>query len=245
VRFDTEVDHVALSPVQTLFPGWAAAANQTKLHGTEAFAFARQALDTPDPAAKLDLAVRAYNSFDHAITASRRLPMGWLTGGDVGKYYLGYDAAKTAATLLIGSGVIPGARELMGKSEITAAREYFHRSVDGYASGGTSRYNRALSNDFLNASIEDATNGLFMLRGSDVAQPLLSSLAGTRAAIAARRQLDAGQIKQIDELFARAGSTLDAAVASAAANAKPADPMLLAQTDAAMAAAIGAPAPSK
>lgn len=204
-----------MNPVQVLFPKYAAAAMQVGNHGAQAYIHASHAVKAPAPAQKLDAVVRAGDSFDHSITASRRLPLGLVVGGTK-KYYAGYAAAKAATTLLVGSGLIPGARERVGRQEITAAREHFFDGVATYANEGRTRYGRALAKDWMGSSIEDAGDGLFMLRRPDLAKPLLQGLFATSATIDRKREIDKGQVSQIDSLFKQALGAYDQLIATAA-----------------------------
>lgn len=211
-----------MNPIQKAFPKYTAASAQVRAHGADAARYARQIRSAPTNPERLDAAVRSYNSFDHSITASQQLPLRRVWRG-ADSYYKGYQTAKLAAHLLIGSGAIPGARERVGRQELLAAREYFHSGVDGYRADD-SRHGRYRALDWTNASIEDATNGLLMLRNKDVARPLMSGLLQTRAAIVARGRISDETVRQVDDAFDRAGSELERLIAQAELQARTATP---------------------
>lgn len=199
---------------RTLFPAWSAAATLVREHGGDALQFALAAKKAPDPGTRLDAAIRAMTSFDHAIDSSRKLPVQWFIGG-AGAYYRGYAAAKQAVTLLIASGVVPGARLRVGRQSLAAAKDAFLAGVD-VARADRSRFGRHLASGWLEATAEDALAGAAMLRpGADVARALLSGIGVVRATVARRQPLDESLVRTVTELFDRAGSQLDHAIATA------------------------------
>ena len=66
---------MALHPIRFVFPKYTSAFDQTRAHGTAGVQHAKDAFKAPEKADKLDAAVRATNSFDHAMDSSERLPL--------------------------------------------------------------------------------------------------------------------------------------------------------------------------
>jgi hypothetical protein len=196
-----------MNPVKSVFPKYSAAVVQVKTHGADATQFAKEAYQAPDLGARLDGTLRAFNSFDHALTASKELPVDFLVPG-LGGYRAGYEAARAAAALLISTGAIPGARERVGRQELTAAREELFRGV-GNAAGDTSRFGRYRSLDFLDASISDAAEGLLMLRKPTLAGPLLDGLRDVRNDVSRKVSITPERLGQLNSLFDRAGAEYD------------------------------------
>lgn len=202
-----------INPVTKILPKYTAALSQAKTHGADGSGFARDAYNAPDDGMRLDAALRSYNSFDHALTASDDLPIELLVPG-LPKYRAGYEAAKTAAELLIASGAVPGARERVGRQEILAARELMHRGVDRWTAD-RSRYSAYRTLDDLDASLEDAGNGLLMLRQPVLAVPLMRGLKDVRAAVASNKTVAPERVQELDTLFGKVSAKFDALVAAA------------------------------
>lgn len=201
---------------KTLFPTWAAAGTLVKDHGIAAVGHARDAIRADTGAARLDHAVLAMTSFDHAIDNTRKLPVTWFVGG-IGRYYRGYEAAKQAVTLLVASGVVPAAKERVGRQSLIAAKGAFLSGVE-VAGADTSRFGRAYAGGWLEATAEDAVTGALMLpKGSQTGRALLASINQVRAAVDARRPLDPALVKTVSDLFDRAGSEIALQIARAGA----------------------------
>lgn len=198
---------------KTLFPGWIAAGTLVKDHGVAAVAHARDAIKSDTGVGRLDNAVLAMTSFDHAIDNTRKLPVTWFVGG-VGRYYRGYEAAKQAVTLLVASGIVPAAKEHVGRQSLVAAKDAFLAGVQ--ASADHSRFGRAYAGGWLEATAEDAVTGALMLpRGSETGRALLAGVNTVRAAVAQKRPLDEALVKTVSDLFDRAASEIDLAIARA------------------------------
>jgi hypothetical protein len=198
---------------KTLFPGWIAAGTLVKDHGVDAVAHARDAIKSDTGVVRLDNAVLAMTSFDHAIDNTRKLPISWFVGG-IGTYYRGYEAAKQAVTLLVASGLVPAAKEHVGRQSLIAAKESFLAGVG--ASVDRSRFGRAYAGGWLEATAEDAVTGALMLpRGSETGRALLAGVNAVRAAVSQKRVVDDALVKTVSDLFDRAGSEIDLAIARA------------------------------
>jgi hypothetical protein len=204
-----------MHPIRFVFPGYASAFDQTRIHGTDGVNFVHKAVQAPDNGARLDAAVRALNGFDHAITTSSKLPLQKVIP-DLAVYRMGYKAAKTAVELLVRSGVIPGARERVGKQELLAAGAELHRGIDYYRTDD-SRYGRYRALNDVSAAIEDAKYGLSALRKPDIATPLLKGLSSVGSAISAKKPVSAELVSSIDKLLAQATGELDRQIAAAKA----------------------------
>lgn len=191
---------------KTLFPAWAASLTLVKDHGNSAYGHAADAVRADTGALRLDHAVRAMTSFDHAIDNTRKLPVQWFVRR-APMYYRGYEAARQAVTLLVASGLIPGAKERVGRQSILAAKEAF---LAGVAVGGNdmSRYGRHLSDGWLEATVEDTLTGALMLKNGDTTRALLGGINQVRTAIAQKRPIDGALVKTMSELFDRASSQL-------------------------------------
>jgi hypothetical protein len=219
---------------KSLFPAYAAAAVQLKGHGVDAVHHVQDATHTADMSARLDASVRAFTSLDHAIDNVNKLPVDWFVP-NAGKYIAGYQAAKTAVTILIATGVIPGARERVGKQQILAASDYFKNGVTA-ALTDSSKYGAKLASGFLDSTIEDATAGVAMLRpGTPIIQELLTSLKTIRTAADSRKPIDPSLVNRVNAIFTDAASQLDQRIAAATATAPTLSPKaaadVIAQTD--------------
>lgn len=196
---------------KTLFPSWAASLTLVKDHGTSAYQHASDAVRADTAALRLDHAVRAMTSFDHAIDNTRKLPVQWFVKG-APVYYRGYEAAKQAVTLLVASGLIPGAKERVGRQSLLAAKDAFLAGVD-VARGDRSRFGRHLSDGWIEATLEDTLMGAMMLKNGDTSRALLAGVSQVRTAIAQKRPVDEALVKTVSDLFDRATSQLALAVA--------------------------------
>lgn len=207
---------------KTVFPSWAASLALVKAHGTAAKDHAAEAIRAETGAKRLDSAVRAMTSFDHAVDNSRKLPGQWFVPN---RYYVGYEAARQAVDLLVASGLIPGARERVGVQSLIAAKETFHAGVDAAAAG--SRYARHLASGWLDATAEDTMAGVRLLRPNSVlTRSLLAGVAHVRTAVDRKRPIDPLVVRTVSELFDQAVKTLasDAARAGAAGRLAAGDP---------------------
>jgi hypothetical protein len=200
---------------KTVFPSWAAAVTLVKDHGVNAVQHATSAIKGSG-AERLDQAVLAMTSFDHAIDNTRKLPVSWFVKS-LPMYYRGYEAAKQAVTLLVASGLIPGAKERVGRQSLAAAKETFLAGVQ-VARGDRTRFGGHLASGWLEATAEDALTGVAMLQqGTDAGRALLSGISQVRTAVARRNGVDELLVKTVTELFDRTAGFLDAAIAAKSA----------------------------
>jgi hypothetical protein len=198
----------------------------------DAVRYSTAAMRAPDTTARLDAALRAMTSFDHALDSARELPVQWLVPG-IGKYLRGYEAAKQAVSLLVASGVIPGARERVGRQTVLAAREYF-ASGARVGSADRSRFGGHVAKGWLSASLEDASSGVLMLRPDmNTARTLLSGIEQARNSAARRKGVDESLARMVDSIFGQLTSTFDERIAAAERTEQPAalDPSLIAHVD--------------
>jgi hypothetical protein len=200
---------------KTLFPSWAAAVTLVKDHGVDAALHARNAIKSGDGGSRLDNAVLAMTSFDHAIDNTRKLPVQWFVP-KAGMYYRGYEAAKQAVSLLVGSGLIPGAKERVGGQSLVAAKDAFLEGVAASRTAG-GRFGTHLASGWLEATAEDAITGVRLLESGQTGAALLAGINQVRAAVAQRRPLDDKLVSSVGALFDRAGSELAALVQAAEA----------------------------
>lgn len=198
---------------KTLFPSWSAAVTLVTEHGIGAATHARQAIQAGDGASRLDHAVRAMTDFDHAIDNTRKLPVDWFVPR-AKLYYRGYEAAKQAVSLLVGSGLIPGAKERVGRQSLGAAKETFLAGVDAQRTE-RGRYGMHLAAGWLEATAEDAIEAVRLLDSGVIGRELLAGINQVRTAVLQRRPLDAGLVRTVGELFDRAGAELDRKVETA------------------------------
>ena len=197
---------------KTLFPAWAAAGTLVKDHGVAAVGHAQDAIRADTGSARLDSAVLAMTSFDHALDNTQKLPVKWFVGG-VGRYYRGYEAAKQAVTLLVASGLVPGAKVRIGRQSLLAAKDAFLAGVNVAGTDG-SRFGRHYASGWLEATAEDAVTGALMLqKGSETGRALLAGINQVRAAVSQKRALDPALVKTVSDLFDRASSELALAIA--------------------------------
>lgn len=221
---------------KTVFPAWSAAASLVRDNGVDAAGWATKAVKEKQLGTRLDYAVRTMTSLDHAIDASRQLPVSWLVGG-VGAYYRGYETAKQAVTLIIASGVVPGAREKVGLQTLLASKDEFLRGV-GSSAADHSRFGAHLANGWVSSSVEDALTGLVMLRDQTVARPLVSGLEQVRQAVAKRLPVDPALVATITSLFNRATGGLEQQIGRHASGGVQLDPTALAALEARTAALL-------
>ena len=219
---------------KNLFPAYAAAAVQLKDHGTAAVQHVQSAVRTTDMSKRLDESVRAFTSLDHSIDNVAKLPVEWLVP-NAKKYLAGYDAAKMAATIIIATGVIPGARERVGRQQILAAAEYFNNGIRTSLTD-TTKYGAKLATGWIDSTIEDATAGVAMLRpGLPVIAELISGLQLVREATENRKHINQSLITRINGIFDDAAKQLDKRIAMAEATAPALSPAaaadVIAQTD--------------
>lgn len=190
----------------TLFPAWTAALTLVKEHGTSAVDHAAQAVRAGDGASRLDHAVRAMTSFDHAIDNTGKLPVQWFVRR-APAYLRGYEIAKQAVDLLVGSGLIPGAKERVGRQSLLAARETFQAGVE-VARADRSRFGGLLASGWLEATVEDAAAAALLLQSGDTGRSLLAGINQVRDAALRRKGLDEGVVSAVGRLFDRAGTEL-------------------------------------
>ena len=200
---------------KTIFPSWAAAVTLIKDHGIDAAVHAKNAVTSGDGVARLDHAVLAMTNFDHAIDNTRKLPVDWVIP-NVRTYYRGYEAAKQAVELLVGSGLIPGAKERVGRQSLVGAKEAFLAGVEA-ARTEKGRYAQFLGGGWLEATAEDATMAVKLLGSSSVGRELLAGINQVRSAVAQRRPLDDTLVKAVGDLFDRTRAEFDQVVPPAGA----------------------------
>lgn len=192
----------------TVIPKYRAIGAQTAAHSTNgAQALAHAVKPSTPNVERLQALTRAATGFDHAISDSQKFP---FTRG-LNKYYKGYEAARVGLLVAVGSGVIPGARELVGKEQMTISQEQFHTGVNAF-SADNSRYSRFRAADWLSHATSDAASGLAMLRKPALAIPLLGGLKRVEAAISSNKPVSPDAVKSINELFGKATVAFDALV---------------------------------
>jgi hypothetical protein len=205
-----------MHPIRFVFPSYTAAVAQTRAHGEDGFAFARRAYQSPELAKRLDDASRAVNSFDHSISATEKLPLSKVVP-NLATYRAGYKSAKLAVNLLVGSGLIPGARQRVGKQELFAVRDEVNAGLSALTAD-KSRYGRYRALDWIDASIEDAGTGVLMLRKPTLALPLLNGLKDVRNSVSRAALPKAETLKQINDALDAATADLQLQIDDAAAN---------------------------
>jgi hypothetical protein len=190
-----------------VFPSWTAAVTLVKEHGTSAVQHAAAAVRAGDGGTRLDEAVRAMTSFDHSVDNARKLPVQLLVRS-AGKYFRGYEIARQAVNLLVASGLIPGAKERVGRQSLVAAKETFLAGVDAAATT-RGRYRRYLSDGWLQATSEDALSGVALLgTGAGVGRDLLAGIAQVRGAVQRGAVVDPRLAQAVGALFDQAGAQL-------------------------------------
>lgn len=199
---------------KTLFPSWSASLTLVKDNGVDAVSHAAAAVKAGDGGSRLDHAVRAMTSFDHAIDNTRKLPVQWFVK-NVGTYYRGYAIAKQAVTLLVASGIIPGAKERVGRQTLLAARDAFVSGVEA-ARTERGRYGRHLAGGWLDATAEDALTAVSMIDQGGVGRELLAGINQVRGQVARGKGLDDRLVQGVSQLFDRAGAQLAELEAAAA-----------------------------
>lgn len=200
--------------IKSAFPQWAAAAALIKDHSEATVEHTKKAVQASDLGARLDSSVRAMTSLDHAIDNVGKLPVKWVFA-DAGTYLAGYEAAKQAVTLIVASGLIPGARQRVGYQQLQAAVDTFKSGVD-VASSDRSKFGAKYASGWLDATLEDTTAAVLMLRpGFPDAVSLLKTLKNVRGDADAGRPINAGDVKLAGELFGKVGSKLQQMVLDA------------------------------
>ncbi len=202
---------------QNLVPSVFAAGVLIKDHSVAAAAHAAAAVKATDGANRLDEAVRSMLSFDHAIDNTRKLPVD-IVWPSIRKYYAGYDAAKQAVMMLVQSGVVPGARDIVGRTSLQAAKEAFSSSVQA-AYTQTGDFRRFLADGWLDATIEDAINGTMMLDSGNAGRDLMGGIGQVRDALRRNAPLDPNLVHGVEQMFDRLGARLQARVDSATGSA--------------------------
>lgn len=224
---------------KTLFPSYAASLTLVQAHGGDAVGHATDAIRAGSGAERLDSAVRAMTSFDHAVDNTRKLPVQWFVPR-APLYYRGYEAAKQAVALLVGSGMIPGAKERVGRQSFIAGKESF---IEGVATGRNdrSRYGVHLASGWLEATAEDALTGVSMLpKGSETGRSLLAGINVIRAQVAQKRPVDEATARSVSALFDRASSELALLIARAGGRPVEMDPAVFARSGALLAESAAA-----
>lgn len=207
-----------LEAAKRVFPGWTAAATLVKDNGTDAVGFATDAIHAGDWGERLDAVVRTTTSLDHALDNAAKLPVDRLVK-DFGLYKLGFDAAKLAVTQIVASGIVPGAKERVGRGSLLAAQDAFRSGIVVNATD-TSRFGVRLAGGWMEAVLEDAATGAAMLRpGTTTGRELLAELSRARASVAKAAPVDGALVAAIDALFAKATGELDQRIAEATATA--------------------------
>lgn len=189
-----------------MFPSWTAAIVLVKENSASAAEHAAAAVRSDDGGARLDHAVRAMNSFDHAVDNAQKLPIDWFVSGAKG-YFRGYEIARDAVDLLIASNVIPGARTRVGRQSIVGAKEMFLNGVEATTTE-RGRFRNRLAGGWLEATHEDASKGVALLKGGDTGKALLAGISQVRAAATKGKPLDAKLVGAVTSLFDRAATEL-------------------------------------
>ena len=202
--------------IQRVFPKYSAAAAQATQHAAQAAGFVKAAATAPNAGERLDNAVRAANSFDHAVEATRELPLQRLVP-HAGQYAAGYQAAKVVVGLIVRSGIVPGAATRVGRNEVAAARDEFAAGIDRYRAANNSRYDRFRAINWISSAMEDAAQGVSMLHKDELSRPLMQGMRQTRTDMARDRDLSDATIRTVQDLFTKATSAFDVLLAQAEA----------------------------
>lgn len=203
-----------MTVIERVFPKYTAAAAQAAQHATQATAFVKAAVTAPNAGERLDNAVRAANSFDHAVTAANDLPLHRIVPR-AGQYAAGYQAAKAVVNLIVGSGIVPGAATRVGRNEIAAARDEYAAGIERYTAANDTRYDRFRAVDWVRSALEDAAQGVRMLRRDDLSRPLLRGITQTRTDMTRHQDLSDANIRQVQDLLNQATTAFDALLAQA------------------------------
>jgi hypothetical protein len=205
-----------------VFPKYRATFAQVGAHGVTGSDNLKGAWKTKG-SERLDYLAKASDNLDHAISDSKRLP---FTNGQFGKFYRDYSIARTGVNVLVGSGLIPGAKERLGREEVLEAQNHLHDGFALYAADGDDKIQRYRSVDWLSHSIEDSRNALKFLDQKELSKPLLSGLSGVQKNMSKHKEVGEADVKQLDDLFAKMTTNFDLSIQAAeqaalAANAKP------------------------
>lgn len=211
-------------------PNWAASIALAQTHGTNAASFAQAAIDAPDTDGRLDNAIRAMTSFDHAVTAVSNLPIAGIVPEAV-RYLSGYQAAKEAVKLIVSSGVSPDLRVRTGRQSLFSAKDSFEEGVT--AAKDIAPYPNRLAAGWLDASLEDARTAALMLPERDRAgQDLIVGLSKIRAEVETQQLLDARSVAAVRKHFDKVDAKISALPRSVPSTpARPAEPTFEARTN--------------
>jgi hypothetical protein len=212
-----EVARMQVAPVRNPLPRYVAAATQVHDHSADAYKFTRAAVGENNSSKRFDLALRAYNSFDHAIMASKQLPLGYVA--NVADLYKGYENARNIVTGIVATGVLGGVNLRVGKQELLAGREEFLRGVKAVSNKPrvADRY-RAL--DWVSASLTDAATGAVMTRKFKDGAMLVAELSSARRDIIKGASFTNDKVDKINKLFESSITTYDQLIADAEAASK-------------------------
>ncbi|MCW2959644.1 MAG: hypothetical protein JWM25_1696 [Thermoleophilia bacterium] len=207
---------------QKLFPKYTAALQLVKDHGVDGSQHAMRAAKGTTGGARLDAAIRAMTSFDHALDNAGKLPLSIFVP-DAARFLSGYDAAKAAVMLLVSTGVVPGAREYLGRSTLQAARTELDEALRTNVAD-RSKFGARVSAGWLEATSEDAATGVVMLqRSPELGRTLLSGIDQARRAALAGRTIDAALGASLGNLLDKADQQLGAQIELAAKHFVPVD----------------------
>jgi len=138
--------------------------------------------------------------FDHAITSSRDLPLGEVVHRHH-KYYKGYASAKAAVTLILATGVVPGAGEYFGRQELIDSQVELHRALDGAVD--VTPYVVFRTGDWMPGFRGRRSWRLAMLRRLR-SRPAHRRLTGAAALLNAGKQVPGVAVQLLDKLYAQA-----------------------------------------
>lgn len=189
------------------YPSWAAAVSLAGSHGSNAARFAQAAMTSTDGGVRLDNAVRAAASFDHAISSLRSLPgIGLVPTAAL--YLSGYELAKEAVKQIVSSGVSPAARVRVGVQTLASSRDAFEAGVKVAATNLTPVGNRTAVG-WLDAALEDARTAALMLpKRSVIGKDLLVNLDRVHAELEYRKSVDDQVVRSVERLYDEADVAL-------------------------------------
>lgn len=185
-----------MNPIYTIFPKQSAAVAMTTAHVVDGAQFARAAATQGSASERIDAVLRSANAFDHAVNASKGVPVQLVWKG-ARQAYQGYQLASQALRLAISTRAVPDIADRIADIQLTEAARELQTGAANWTGSGRSKYESYRAGGWLEASVRDASAGASYLKDSSLSRDVASGFSLLRGQLSKRQELDAALVTSL------------------------------------------------
>jgi hypothetical protein len=207
-----------MNPIYSIFPKQSAAVALTAAHVVDGAQFARNAATQGSAAERIDAALRAANAFDHAVVASKGVPVQLVWKG-ARQAYQGYQLASQVLKLAISTRAVPDIADRVADVQLTEASRELQAGAASWTGSGRSKYESYRAGGWVEASLRDAVEGAAYLKDTSLTRDVASSYNTLRGQLSKRQELDSNLVSSISARLLSARPIAPPASGNASASA--------------------------